>query len=89
MAENYNIGSKFGLNVSSQGNKSLGSKNSSPELSASSGNLFDYMVGNESSYEKVFNGEVTNEINMLTRQAMLVGMNLRAADVRRHFDMNI
>jgi Ca2+-transporting ATPase len=39
--------------------------------------------------ENVFNGDVEREIGMYSRQAMIVGMNLKAAEERRRFDMNI
>ena len=59
-------------------------------IDESVGNLFNSMTGYVAKYENVFSGEVENEINMYTRQAMLVGMNLRAEDKRKpHFDTNI
>ena len=37
-----------------------------------------------------FNGKVAKEIGMYSRQAMIVGMNLKASDKNiRNFDMNI
>ncbi len=90
MAENYNIGSKFGLNVSSQGSKTLDPQKTGSSNSSSAENLFSSMTNYVDKYENVFNGEVANEINMYSRQAMIVGMNLRAADTTiRKFDMNI
>ncbi|MBQ7286128.1 MAG: hypothetical protein IJW73_00025, partial [Candidatus Gastranaerophilales bacterium] len=80
MAENYNLNPNFGLNVSSKGTgSSTGYKPSSVPakdvlegLSISSrrmNNIFD-----------VFDGKVANEISMYSRQAMLISMNLNAAD---------
>ena len=40
--------------------------------------------------EDVFNGNVAYQINMYSRQSMIVGMNMKAADTNVHrFDMNI
>jgi len=89
MAENYNLGSKFGFNVSLQGKKFLNPQKLNTDISATVENLFDSMTGYVTKYENVFNGEVENEINMYSRQAMIVGMNLKAADTKRNFDMNI
>ncbi len=89
MAENYNLGSKFGLNVSSKGNKLQSAEVKKAETEKTAPNLFDSMTGYVAKYENVFNGEVAEEINMYSRQAMIVGMNLKAAEQKRSFDMNI
>ncbi len=89
MAENYNLGSKFGLNVSSKGNKLQSAEVKKTEAENITPNLFDSMTSYVAKYENVFNGEVAEEINMYSRQAMIVGMNLKAAEQKRSFDMNI
>ncbi len=89
MAENYNLGSKFGLNVSPKGNKLQSAETKKVETENIVPNLFDSMTGYVAKYENVFNGEVAEEINMYSRQAMIVGMNLKAAEQKRSFDMNI
>jgi hypothetical protein len=89
MAENYSLNSRFGLNVSSQGAKNKQAQQANVELSKNVGNLFDSMTNYVSKYENVFNGDVEREINMYSRQAMIVGMNLKAGETRRQFDVNI
>ena len=89
MAENYSLNSRFGLNVSSQGAKNKQAQQTQAELSKSVGNLFDSMTSYVSKYENVFNGDVEREINMYSRQAMIVGMNLKAGETKRQFDVNI
>ena len=89
MAENYSLGSRFGFNISQQNVKQTISQNSET-LDKSVGDLFDSMTSYVAKYENVFNGEVAKEINMYSRQAMIVGMNLKASDENhRKFDMNI
>jgi len=89
MAENYSLNSRFGLNVSSQGAQSKQAQKTNVDISKSVGELFDTMTSYVSKYENVFSGEVEREINMYSRQAMIVGMNLKAGEVKRSFDMNI
>lgn len=92
MAENYSLNSSFGLNVSHQGTKKQPTpQNSNVEaFSKSVGEFVDSMTSYVAKYENVFNGNVENEINMYSRQAMIVGMNLKASDnTIRKFDMNI
>jgi len=87
MAQNYNINSSFGFNVMPR-NAGASGQNAEADLfeTASvqeSNNFFD-------KYEKVFNGDVENEINLYYRQMMIVGMNLKASDnTIRSFDMKI
>ena len=50
-------------------------------------NQIPYLVLNK--YENVFSGNVENQINMYSRQAMIIGMNLKAAEPKRNFDVNI
>ena len=88
MAENYSLNSKFGLNVSPQGAQTK-QQNQQVDVSANVGAFFDSMTSYVSEYEDVFNGKVEREINMYARQAMIVGMNLRAGETRRNFDINI
>ena len=89
MAENYSLGSRFGLNVSSQGAKTQQNQKSNSNLIQSFGNFFDSMTDFVAKNENVFNGDVEREIGMYTRQAMVVGMNLKAGETRHRFDMNI
>jgi hypothetical protein len=90
MAENYNLGSKFGFNIA----QPKGAKNAPAmpkvDLGEAVGNLFDSMTSYVDKYEDVLNGNVAKEIGMYSRQAMIVGMNLKASDKNiRNFDMNI
>lgn len=88
MAENYSLGSKFGLNVSSQGTQNKQPK-TNVDISKNVGEFIDSMTSYVAKYEDVFSGKVEKEINMHARQAMIVGMNLRAGEGKRQFDMNI
>ena len=90
MAENYSLNSRFGLNVSTSNakNKEV-QQTSNVELSKGANDLFDSMTSYVSKYEDVFNGTVEKQINMYSRQAMIVGMNLRAGETKREFDVNI
>ena len=89
MAENYSLNSRFGLNVSSQGAQTKQQQNQKVDISKSVGDFVDSMTSYVAQYEDVFNGKVEKEINMYSRQAMIVGMNLRAGEEKRNFDMNI
>ena len=90
MAENYSLNHSFGLNVSQQGAKTQKqAQKTNVDLSKSVGDLFDSMTSYVSKYENVFNGDVEREINMYSRQAMIVGMNLKAGETKKQFDMNI
>ena len=89
MAENYSLNSRFGLNVSSQGAKNQQAQKTNVDVAQHVGDLFDSMTSYVAKYENVFNGDVEREINMYARQAMIVGMNLKNNEVKRHFDMNI
>lgn len=90
MAENYSLGSRFGLNVSQQNVKSSNAKKTEIDINQTAIDLFDSMTSYVAKYENVFNGDVEKEINMYSRQAMIVGMNLKASDNnKRNFDMNI
>ena len=88
MAENYSLNSKFGFNITT-GKGNVAPKTDAKEIKENVVNLFDNMTGYIEKYEDVFNGDVEKEINMYERQAMIVGMNLRAGEVKRNFDMNI
>ena len=90
MAENYSLNSKFGLNVTpNKQQKQIAPNEIIKSTQESIGNIFDTVTGYVQKYENVFSGDVEREINLYDRQAMIVGMNLRAAEVKRHFDMNI
>lgn len=89
MAENYSLNSRFGLNVSSQGAKNQQAQKTGIDISKSVGDLFDLSTGYIAKYENVFSGDVEREINMYSRQAMIVGMNLKAGETKRQFDVNI
>lgn len=88
MAENYNLNSTFGLNVTKGG--SIVNPKKTKEEAEQSDKIFDAMTNYVKKYEDVFDGSVAKEINMYTRQAMIIGMNLKASDnTKRHFDVNI
>ena len=90
MAENYNLGQNFGFNVSQQGTKSANAQKTQVNIDKTVGDLFDSMTSYVAKYENVFNGDVEKEINMYSRQAMIVGMNLKASDGNlRKFDLNM
>ena len=89
MAENYSLNSGFGYNISHKGPMAPNEKKSF-KLDVKMGGLFDSVNNFFEKHEKVFTGDVQNEINMYTRQMMIVGMNLKASDKTiRRFDMNI
>ena len=88
MAENYSLNSRFGLNVSSQGAQTKQQEHK-VDISKSVGDFVDSMTSYVAQYEDVFSGKVEHDINMYSRQAMIVGMNLRAGEEKRNFDMNI
>lgn len=88
MAQNYNINSSFGLNVKKQNAK----QGILPkiDIETAGGNLFGPIGKFVDKYENVLSGDVNKEINMYSRQAMIVSMNLKASDKNvRKFDMNI
>ena len=91
MAQNYNLGSKFGFNVAQP--KTGGQHQVAPkkvDVGEAVGNFIDSMTSYVDKYEDVFNGNVAKEIGMYSRQAMIVGMNLKVSDQNvRNFDMNI
>jgi hypothetical protein len=90
MAENYSLNSSFGFNISNKGAKAQQQvKQAAIELQKNVGELFDSMTGYIAKNENVFNGDVEREIGMYSRQAMIVGMNLKAGEEKRKFDMNI
>ena len=89
MAENYSLNSKFGLNVSSQSAKPQQAPKTEINITKNVSDILDSMTEYVSKYENVFNGEVEREINMYSRQAMIVGMNLRAGEAKHQFDLNI
>ena len=92
MAENYSLNSGFGLNVSNQRTKKQPTQQAQTveSFSKSVGDFVDSMTSYVAKYENVFNGDVEREINMYSRQAMIVGMNLKNSDSTiRRFDVNI
>lgn len=90
MAENYSLNSKFGLNVSVNNANLNTGKQAAKNIDEAVGSLFDNITNYVAKYENVFDGTVEKEINMYSRQAMIVGMNLKAADnTKSDFDMNI
>ncbi|MBR2068700.1 MAG: hypothetical protein IJ877_02950 [Candidatus Gastranaerophilales bacterium] len=89
MSQNYNLNSTFGLNVTGNGSRGSAQKQNI-DLVQNAANLFDSMTNYVDKYENVFTGDVEKEINMYSRQMMIVGMNLKAADKTiRKFDMSI
>lgn len=90
MAENYSLNSRFGLNVSSQGAKQQQqTQKTEIDIAKSIGDFLDSTTSYVAKYENVFNGGVEKEINMYSRQAMIISMNLKAGNTKRNFDMNI
>lgn len=90
MAENYSLNSGFGFNISNK-NATVAKKAPVENTALKAvGGLFDTVNNFFEKNEKVFSGDVAKEINMYSRQMMLVGMNLKASDdTIRKFDMNI
>lgn len=89
MAENYSLGSKFGFNVTGHSAQQAKTKGQA-EAMVNAGSIFNPVDNFFSKYEQVLNGNVDHDINMYTRQSMIIGMNLRASDGNIHrFDMNI
>ena len=89
MSQNYNLNSSFGLNVTS-GNVKATPQKQETETAQNKSNLFDSVTNYVDKYENVLNGDVEKEINMYSRQMMIVGMSMKAADNNvRKFDMNI
>ncbi len=89
MAQNYNLNSSFGFNVTSK-NTNAPAQKQQVDLGKKTADLFDSLTSYVDKYENVFTGEVEKEINMYSRQMMIVGMNMKAADnTVRRFDMNI
>lgn len=89
MAENYSLNAGFGFNVSSKEAKTRTAPKVEVDLAQNVSDMFDKMTGYVAKYENVFNGDVEKEINMYSRQSMIVAMNLKAGNERRQFDMNI
>ena len=90
MAENYSLGQGFGFNISKKPINADTVKHAVQNIDEAVGNLFDGATNYVDKYEDVFNGNVEREINMYTRQAMIVGMSLRAEGERKpQFDTNI
>ncbi len=89
MAENYSLNSKFGFNVTPSKQKQSAPKEVVKSTQENIINIFDTMTEYVQKYENVFSGDVEREINLYDRQAMIVGMNLRASEPKRNFDMNI
>ena len=89
MGQNYNLNSTFGMNVSSRNTRVKPEKPQKTNIDSTIGDLLDNFVGFSPEIEKVYNGDVEKQINMYSRQAMIVGMNLKNAEVKRNFDVNI
>lgn len=90
MAENYSLNSNFGFNIQKKNLSAAKVKETVQNLDSKVGDLFDSMTGYVAKYENVFNGDVEKEINMYNRQAMFLGMNLRAEGGKKSdLDINI
>jgi len=90
MAENYSLNSGFGFNISNKNAHSTKKAQVESTAFKAVGGLFDSVNNFFEKNEKVFSGDVAKEINMYSRQMMIVGMNLKASDNNiRKFDMNI
>lgn len=89
MAENYSLGSKFGFNVTGQPAKQA-KTGAQAEAMVNANSIFSPVDNFFAKYEDVLNGNIDHDINMYSRQSMIIGMNLRASDGNIHrFDMNI
>ena len=90
MPENYSLNAKFGLNVASSGTSFKQKMESAgAELSKSVGDLFESMTSFVAKNENVYNGNVEYEIGVASRQAMIIGMNLKASETKHRLDFNI
>ena len=90
MAQNYHLNSNFGFNVTPQGVSSQAPNQQEQKEEAKKPTIFDSVNSFFEKNEGVFSGDVEKEINMYSRQAMIIGMNLKASDKNvRRFDMNI
>ena len=90
MGQNYNLNSTFGLNVTPRNPQQQKPEvKQKTNIESTIGNLFDSFTSFSPEAEKVYTGDVEKQINMYSRQAMIVGMNLRNAEEKRHFDVNI
>ena len=90
MAQNYNFNAGFGFNVVNKNPKQKIIEKASAEITQQVDNLFSAVTNYVDKYENVLVGDVEKEINMYSRQMMIVGMNLKAADnTKKRFDMNI
>ena len=69
MAENYNLGSKFGLNVSPKGNKLQSAEVKKAETEKTAPNLFDSMTGYVAKYEN----EPTNIFSKFVKYVLEIG----------------
>ena len=89
MAQNYNLNSSFGFNITG-GKTPQTVKKQQVEPEKKPVNFLDSVMNYVDENESVLNGDVQKEINMYSRQMMIVGMNLKASDKNiRRFDMNI
>ena len=89
MAQNYNLNSNFGFNVTPKGAPNQTSQQQEV-IEQKKASIFDSVASFFEKNEEVFSGDVQKEINMYSRQAMIIGMNLKASDKNvRRFDMNI
>lgn len=89
MAENYSLNSKFGFNVIPKGGNSSNAQQESTKEEKLSSDLFELSNNFFNKFEDVSSGKVEHQINMYSRQAMIIGMNLKAAEQKRNFDVNI
>ena len=84
------IAESIGLELSECEVKHFADGEINVDISETVNNFIDSMTSYVDKYEDVFNGNVAKEIGMYSRQAMIVGMNLKASDKNiRNFDMNI
>jgi len=90
MGQNYNLNANFGFNVTNKKIKTAETEKQTLEQQKKEFNIFTPISDYFNKYEDVLNGNTEKEINMYSRQAMIVGMNLKASDkTLRKFDMNI
>ena len=89
MGQNYNLNSTFGYNVTQRTAQKQPEAQRTNSIDTTISSLIDSFSSFSPEKERVYSGDVAKEINMYTRQAKIVGMNLRNAEDKRRFDVNM
>lgn len=89
MSESYNLKSSFGFNVQPRGTQTSNAQSAESISNQAVKDIFGvnkYLTDNED----VFNGNVEHQIDLYTRQSMIIGMNLRNAQgPKRKLDVSL